>query len=156
MSASPLEDIEACMLFPLTPALSLGEREKPLPFRVNTGAKGILQRGRFDPLSPRERDRVRGKETSIQHRCQIAMSASPLEEIEACRVFCVLFPLTPALSLGEREKPLPFRVNTGAKGILPRGRFDPLSPRERDRVRGKGTSPNFSFSIETGDCISCV
>jgi hypothetical protein len=45
------------MRFPLTPALSLGEWEKPLPFRMNNGAKGILQRGRFHPLSPRERVR---------------------------------------------------------------------------------------------------
>jgi hypothetical protein len=91
--------------FPLTPALSLGERENLLPRWVEICARESFQRGvstsRFRrenlrprwakndapesfqdgnsaPLSPRERDRVRGKGTSIPPRWQNTDAASPL------------------------------------------------------------------------------
>jgi hypothetical protein len=47
--------------------------------------------------------------------------------------------LTPALSPAERENPPPHGEKPGAQEILQGGKSDPLSPRERDRVRGKGT-----------------
>jgi hypothetical protein len=44
------------------------------------------------------------------------------------------------LSLWEREKSPPLSAKAGARGILKHGRLDPLSPRERATVRGKGMS----------------
>jgi hypothetical protein len=44
--------------FPLTPALSLGEREKLLQHRVMPGVQEILQRGKSFPRSAREKDSV--------------------------------------------------------------------------------------------------
>ncbi len=99
----------------LTPSLSPREREKLPPLWVKTGAQKIDRRGRFDPLSPRERDRVRGKGTLNPPRRQNDASVSTLEQIEAVVVGSAPFPRTPALSLWEREK-LAHRGNNSTNG----------------------------------------
>ena len=48
------------------------------------------------------------------------------------------FPLTPALSLRERERPRPHRFQPTALDSPTVGLRFPLSLRERDGVRGKG------------------
>jgi hypothetical protein len=61
------------VVFPLTPALSLWERENR--FRGQTKTRGWMGESRFRktedihrrPLSPRERVRVRGKQTRYFH-----------------------------------------------------------------------------------------
>src|SRR5579863_4465673 len=153
---SIFEQIEALVVcsdpFPLTPALSLGEWENLSPCRAKPGALGITGRGDSAPLSPRERDRVRGKGTLNPPRLQTDVVVSTFEQIEALVVNSAPFPLTPALSLGDRENLSPRWAKAGALGITGRGDSDPLSPRERDmssprgngydnagRVRGKGT-----------------
>ncbi len=74
--------------------------------RAKPGALGIAGRGDSDPLSPGERDRVRGKESLTPLRRQNDAGVSTFEQIEALVVHAAPFPL-PALSLGEREKPPP-------------------------------------------------
>jgi hypothetical protein len=101
-------------------------------------ALGAAEDGKQDPLSPRERDRVRGKETLNPPDDKTGEDVSILGQIEALEVHSDPFPLTPALSLGERESRLLRRVKAGAHEIVEHGNSDPLSPRERDRVRGKG------------------
>jgi hypothetical protein len=49
--------------FPLTPALSLGERVPRRPSPERPARLDFSQRGRWFSLSPRERAGVRGKET---------------------------------------------------------------------------------------------
>ena len=52
------------------------------------------------------------------------------------------FPLTPALSLGEREIPRRLATNRGTSTRPEHGRWCSLSPRERAGVRGKGLYAN--------------
>ncbi len=96
----------------LTPALSPREREKLPPRWAKTGAREIHRRGKFGPLSPGERDRVRGKATLNPPRRQNDAGVSTFEPIEASVVCSAPFPLTPALSLWEREKLLPRSENS--------------------------------------------
>jgi hypothetical protein len=52
----------------------------------------------------------------------------------------VSFPLTPTLSLGERENHLPRYDKSRRAGLSSDGRRGTLSPRERVEVRGKWCS----------------
>ncbi len=90
--------------------------------------------------------------TIQSENCQNSMCASPLKNIGVLAVDSMPFPLTPALSLGAREKPLARSVTTTAQIIFQRAISAPLSPRERDRVHAHlvrmraGDAPAFSLS----------
>ena len=65
--------------FPLTPALSLEERENHLPRCDKSRRAGLSGDGRRGTLSPRERAGVRGKETpKLERRLRQLPSSHPL------------------------------------------------------------------------------
>jgi hypothetical protein len=73
------------------------------------------------------------------------MSAPSLEQHYAFVTDCVAFPLTPALSLGEREKRLPHGGKLGAHGILQHGKSVNLSSGE-----GQGEGERFLLLNSSG------
>jgi hypothetical protein len=93
-----------------------------------------FQDGKFIPLSPRERDRVRGKGTPNPPRRQNRTDDSSLENAGVFGVDCVLFPLTPTLSLGERGSFLLRWARSDALEIARHGKFSPLALRNDDCV----------------------
>ena len=96
---------------PLAPApsllgggqISLGERERRFPSWEGQGALGRTEAAMDYPLLG-ERERVRGKEAR--------------EESRAMGLAEAMFPLTPALYLGEREGRLPSREKGTPRGIV--------------------------------------
>jgi len=69
------------ILIPLTPALSLGEREQRPPHFDESSAQGCSQRVMPFPLSLRERDRVRGKWTFEIHDAATENSEEPHSDL---------------------------------------------------------------------------
>ena len=61
-----------------------------------------------------------------------------LGNAQCAELSCVLFPLTPALSLGERERRRQRVENPARVPLSQRGEWFSLSPGERAGVRGKG------------------
>ncbi len=111
----------------------------------------MLQRAKSAPLSPRERDRVRGKESSNPPHRQADASALALEVVYASVPISVRFPLTPALSLGEREKRLGRRVKPGTRESTPRGKSFPLSSEEGGTYSGNGSTIGEANMLRAGD-----
>jgi len=71
-----------------------------------------------------------------------------LGNAQCAELSCVLFPLTPALSLGERENLLRRCERGGRCRSSIHGRRCSRSPRERAGVRGKGACElNTTFDI---------
>ncbi len=106
-------------------------------------------RGESDPLSRGERDRVRGKETLNPPRRQTNAGFSTFEQVQAVVVYNDSFPLTPALSLGERENDPLRRVMLGALGIVEHRSSVPPYAGERDRVRGEN-APSIARALRLG------
>src|ERR1035441_1045517 len=114
------------IIFPLTPALSLGERENHRPRYDKSRRAGILSDGRQGTLT---QVLSLGERETHRPRYDKSRRAGILSDGRQGT-------LTQVLSLGERENHRPRCDESRRAGILSDRRQGTLSPRERAGVRG--------------------